>query len=237
MSCCLVSRTTVWTSWLKNNHPDMLPKFWLCPTNRWNDIRLCLICTTWSCKPTLELICLICWLHFHTIQCGVNCMKGRNWTGANCVVTQVIFEHEGVFIHPGSDEDGFEQDLIISGSLRIVDKVKRLYIMSVCCVSLWHLSVKLEWRPAANFYELMNLNYKLWDDAEKFPQSRVKCLDVLSHQINCIKPLNIQFIKKNHKIFTLLTPVSLYLNMTQYIHLGVKKRLSLMYPVIAVMNC
>lgn len=37
---------------------------------------------------------------------------------------QVVFEHEGVFIHPGSDEDGIEQDLLISGSLRIVDKVK-----------------------------------------------------------------------------------------------------------------
>lgn len=36
---------------------------------------------------------------------------------------QVIFEHEGVFIHPASDEDGIEQDLLISGSLRIVDKV------------------------------------------------------------------------------------------------------------------
>ncbi|XP_037623118.1 TBC1 domain family member 15 isoform X2 [Sebastes umbrosus] len=35
---------------------------------------------------------------------------------------KVIFEHEGVFIHPSSDEDGLEQDLLISGSLRIVDK-------------------------------------------------------------------------------------------------------------------
>ncbi|XP_070763494.1 TBC1 domain family member 15 isoform X2 [Enoplosus armatus] len=35
---------------------------------------------------------------------------------------KVIFEHEGVFIHPSSDEDGIEQDLLISGSLRIVDK-------------------------------------------------------------------------------------------------------------------
>ncbi|XP_039989017.1 TBC1 domain family member 15 isoform X2 [Xiphias gladius] len=34
----------------------------------------------------------------------------------------VIYEHEGVFIHPSSDEDGIEQDLLISGSLRIVDK-------------------------------------------------------------------------------------------------------------------
>lgn len=40
---------------------------------------------------------------------------------------QVIFEHEGVFIHPGSDEDGIEQDLIISGSLRIVDKVRLIF--------------------------------------------------------------------------------------------------------------
>uniref|UniRef100_A0A3Q4B3U1 TBC1 domain family member 15 n=1 Tax=Mola mola TaxID=94237 RepID=A0A3Q4B3U1_MOLML len=39
-------------------------------------------------------------------------------------VTQIIFEHEGVFIHPGSDDDGLEQDLLISGSLRIVEKVK-----------------------------------------------------------------------------------------------------------------
>lgn len=40
-----------------------------------------------------------------------------------CVLLQVIIEHEGVFIHPGSDGDGLEQDLLISGSLRIVDKV------------------------------------------------------------------------------------------------------------------
>nr|XP_046251309.1 TBC1 domain family member 15 isoform X1 [Scatophagus argus] len=37
-------------------------------------------------------------------------------------LVKVIFEHEGVFIHPSSDEDGIEQDLLISGSLRIVDK-------------------------------------------------------------------------------------------------------------------
>lgn len=41
---------------------------------------------------------------------------------------QVIFEHEGVFIHPGSDEEGIEQDLIISGSLRIVDKVRLVFL-------------------------------------------------------------------------------------------------------------
>lgn len=41
-------------------------------------------------------------------------------------VSQVIFEHEGVFIHPSSDEDGAEQDLLISGTLRIVDKVTAL---------------------------------------------------------------------------------------------------------------
>ncbi|XP_062277224.1 TBC1 domain family member 15 [Scomber scombrus] len=35
---------------------------------------------------------------------------------------KVIFEHEGVFIQPSSDEDGIEQDLLFSGSLRIVDK-------------------------------------------------------------------------------------------------------------------
>uniref|UniRef100_UPI0037E71DF2 TBC1 domain family member 15 isoform X2 n=1 Tax=Semicossyphus pulcher TaxID=241346 RepID=UPI0037E71DF2 len=37
-------------------------------------------------------------------------------------VIKVLFEHEGVFIHPSSDDDGVEQDLLISGSLRIVDK-------------------------------------------------------------------------------------------------------------------
>ncbi|XP_074521317.1 TBC1 domain family member 15 [Halichoeres trimaculatus] len=35
---------------------------------------------------------------------------------------KVLFEHEGVFIHPSSEEDGVEQDLLVSGSLRIVDK-------------------------------------------------------------------------------------------------------------------
>lgn len=39
-------------------------------------------------------------------------------------VSQVIFEHEGVFIHPSSEEDGLEPDLLVSGTLRIVDKVK-----------------------------------------------------------------------------------------------------------------
>uniref|UniRef100_A0A3B3Z830 TBC1 domain family member 15 n=1 Tax=Periophthalmus magnuspinnatus TaxID=409849 RepID=A0A3B3Z830_9GOBI len=37
-------------------------------------------------------------------------------------VFQVIFEHEGVFIHPSSDDDGIDPDLLISGSLRLVDK-------------------------------------------------------------------------------------------------------------------
>ncbi|XP_041795199.1 TBC1 domain family member 15 isoform X1 [Chelmon rostratus] len=37
-------------------------------------------------------------------------------------LVKVIFEQDGVFIHPSSDEDGIEQDLLISGSLRIVDK-------------------------------------------------------------------------------------------------------------------
>lgn len=45
-------------------------------------------------------------------------------------VSQVIFEHEGVFIHPSSDEDGVEQDLLISGTLRIVDKVTVLSLVS-----------------------------------------------------------------------------------------------------------
>lgn len=40
---------------------------------------------------------------------------------ADCA-PKVIFEHEGVFIQPSSDEDGIEQDLLIPGSLRIVDK-------------------------------------------------------------------------------------------------------------------
>lgn len=60
-------------------------------------------------------------------------------------VTQVIFEHEGVFIHPGTDEDGIEQDLLVSGSLRIVDKVKRcIRFVYLLCVSLWFSSVELE---------------------------------------------------------------------------------------------
>lgn len=39
-----------------------------------------------------------------------------------CNVLQVIFEHDGVFIHPSGDEDGLDQDLLVSGSLRILDK-------------------------------------------------------------------------------------------------------------------
>lgn len=38
-----------------------------------------------------------------------------------CFVMQVVFEHEGVFIHSSSDESE-DQDLI-SGFLRIVEKV------------------------------------------------------------------------------------------------------------------
>ncbi|XP_075884815.1 TBC1 domain family member 15 isoform X1 [Nelusetta ayraudi] len=37
-------------------------------------------------------------------------------------LVKVIFEHEGVFIHPSSEEDGLEPDLLVSGTLRIVDK-------------------------------------------------------------------------------------------------------------------
>ncbi|KAI3370562.1 hypothetical protein L3Q82_007072 [Scortum barcoo] len=40
----------------------------------------------------------------------------------HCNMHTVVFEHEGVFIHPSSDDDGCDQDLLISGSLRIVDK-------------------------------------------------------------------------------------------------------------------
>lgn len=49
-------------------------------------------------------------------------------------VSQVIFEHEGVFIHPSSEEEGVEPDLLISGTLRIVDKVTLLgYFTSCIC--------------------------------------------------------------------------------------------------------
>uniref|UniRef100_H3C9N0 Small G protein signalling modulator 1/2 Rab-binding domain-containing protein n=1 Tax=Tetraodon nigroviridis TaxID=99883 RepID=H3C9N0_TETNG len=41
---------------------------------------------------------------------------------------KVITEHEGVFIHPGSDEDSSDQDLLISGSLRIVDKDAEIFV-------------------------------------------------------------------------------------------------------------
>ncbi|CDQ60646.1 unnamed protein product [Oncorhynchus mykiss] len=37
-----------------------------------------------------------------------------------CVFLQVLFEHEGVFIH--SNEDGEEPDLLVSGFLRLIDK-------------------------------------------------------------------------------------------------------------------
>ncbi|KAM9377226.1 TBC1 domain family member 15 [Pholidichthys leucotaenia] len=35
---------------------------------------------------------------------------------------KVIFEHEGVFIHPSSDEEGPDQDLLVSGSLRVLER-------------------------------------------------------------------------------------------------------------------
>lgn len=63
-------------------------------------------------------------------------MRGAQ-TGANMnvtSVTQVIFEHEGVFIHPSSDEDGIEQDLLISGTLRIVDKVNKMSKITFFCL-------------------------------------------------------------------------------------------------------
>nr|XP_043891171.1 TBC1 domain family member 15 isoform X1 [Solea senegalensis] len=37
-------------------------------------------------------------------------------------VQKVVFEHDGVFIRPNGDEDSMEQDVLISGTLRIVDK-------------------------------------------------------------------------------------------------------------------
>lgn len=37
---------------------------------------------------------------------------------------QVIFELDGVFIHPSADEGGTDQDLLLSGSLRVLDKVR-----------------------------------------------------------------------------------------------------------------
>ncbi|KAM6973090.1 TBC1 domain family member 15 [Aplochiton taeniatus] len=35
---------------------------------------------------------------------------------------KVIFDHEGVFIHSNSEDDGIEQDILLSGSLRMIDK-------------------------------------------------------------------------------------------------------------------
>ncbi|XP_041651485.1 TBC1 domain family member 15 isoform X2 [Cheilinus undulatus] len=35
---------------------------------------------------------------------------------------EVVFDHEGVFVHGSSDDDSTEQDILVSGSLRIVDK-------------------------------------------------------------------------------------------------------------------
>ncbi|TDH10042.1 hypothetical protein EPR50_G00093440 [Perca flavescens] len=46
---------------------------------------------------------------------------------ANCV-QKVLFELEGVFIHPSSDEDGIEPDLLVSGTLRIVDKEAEVFV-------------------------------------------------------------------------------------------------------------
>ncbi|XP_078112395.1 TBC1 domain family member 15 isoform X2 [Sander vitreus] len=43
-------------------------------------------------------------------------------------VLKVIFELEGVFIHPSSDEDGMEPDLLVSGTLRIVDKDAEVFV-------------------------------------------------------------------------------------------------------------
>lgn len=60
----------------------------------------------------------------------------RKLKWAHLCVIQAIFEHEGVFIHPGSDEDGDEQDLLISGSLKIVDKVKPCFMFVVSHVVL-----------------------------------------------------------------------------------------------------
>ncbi|KAM9753994.1 TBC1 domain family member 15 [Menidia menidia] len=37
-------------------------------------------------------------------------------------VPKVVFEHEGVFVHPSGEEEGLEPDLLVSGSLRILDK-------------------------------------------------------------------------------------------------------------------
>lgn len=36
---------------------------------------------------------------------------------------QVVFELEGVFVHPSGDEEDTEEDFLVCGSLRIVEKV------------------------------------------------------------------------------------------------------------------
>lgn len=35
---------------------------------------------------------------------------------------KVVFDHEGVFIHSNSEDDGIEQDILLAGSLRMIDK-------------------------------------------------------------------------------------------------------------------
>lgn len=60
-------------------------------------------------------------------------------------VSQVIFENEGVFIHPSSEEDGVEPDLLISGTLRIVDKVTLLAYYISCIYQKHSLKVFALW--------------------------------------------------------------------------------------------
>uniref|UniRef100_A0A3B3WTH9 TBC1 domain family member 15 n=1 Tax=Poecilia mexicana TaxID=48701 RepID=A0A3B3WTH9_9TELE len=41
---------------------------------------------------------------------------------AELFLLQVIFDHEGIFLHPTPDEGSPDQDLLVSGSLRIIEK-------------------------------------------------------------------------------------------------------------------
>lgn len=59
-------------------------------------------------------------------------MAGRIHANVNgfVFIFQVVFEHDGVFIHPSDDSDSVEPYLLVSGSLRIMDKVSCITVVS-----------------------------------------------------------------------------------------------------------
>uniref|UniRef100_A0A096M575 TBC1 domain family member 15 n=1 Tax=Poecilia formosa TaxID=48698 RepID=A0A096M575_POEFO len=91
---------------------------------------------------------------------------------AELFLLQVIFDHEGIFLHPTPDEGSPDQDLLVSGSLRIIEKDAEILV---------------EYRPLEDSVDPSNMlcagqkkNYTNGETESKFANSSKQELSLFS---------------------------------------------------------